>query len=68
MYAAPRMSTVIRDDTLLDDMATAIGALRDYFRTLAEHDLDLDVKPLDGLLARYENETGRRPAKPSENS
>jgi hypothetical protein len=31
---------------------------------LAEHDTDLDVRALDGLLERYEAETGHKPAEP----
>jgi hypothetical protein len=51
---------LITDDTLLDDMASSILALRTYFSVLAEHDTAIDVRALDGLLERYETETGHK--------
>lgn len=58
------MSTLVNDETLLDDMAASVSMLRGYFMVLAEHDDKLDVEALDGLIARYTAETGRQPPSP----
>jgi hypothetical protein len=50
------VSTLIEDDGLLDDMARTLSVLRDWFSILAEEHLELDVKVIDELLARYKQE------------
>ena len=55
------MSTWLEDDSLLDDMASALYAFRQWLSEQAEHYPDMDNSGIDGLLARYTEETGRRP-------
>lgn len=50
------MSRLVSDETLLDDMAAALLALRKYFMQIAEQHPDMDTSVLDGLLRRYEQE------------
>jgi hypothetical protein len=52
------MSTLIDDDALLDDMYRTLKVLRTLFMRMAEEHPDMDTAALDGLLKRYEAETG----------
>lgn len=55
------MSRLLEDDSLLDDMASALSAFRGWLSEQAEHYPDMDNSGLDEILARYTAETGRRP-------